>query len=1118
MRGPDSFSILDPKENEVMNIPILNEISSPSHINFDKYQTINIGLGGDSSLFSFGNGPFVASSGDFLVGLMFVPRLQLQLIGDWLPTTEIFVYDTAVREWKQHTTDDHTVVALRCADITRQKLLDRSLPIQVITGGPDKFAWARVNNAIIDTPIAGGCVDKVASPSSIEIVFENGDVAKTFRMPCLGPQACFERLLGYWGDILLYTVRVNNEIRVHAYDRQTKSVLSMGHPSSSYIEEFRQLKVVNHRYAGQQPGLLDGSDSIWSDGKSLIWGNSSGTFLFNPNIGLKRFFFEGSLSVDVRVQDDWAFWVESNRTLGLLPPPFIYFFHIPTQRLLSVRSVDPEQTCVVPPCSSLHAWDFNEGVATWVGLEAQPEATANLTPVLYVYNLTRLEGNLTGQLDKVVLSKFNLDWLRPLPSERAALPTYRIPQVVASRSWIFLNALPKGDADCPRLRDESDAPSCHQQIFAIRPENRLPIIFLPGIAGTLLEDHGEIQDELWLGIPSLKSRARLALDDQGKLPIIPNVRIETGDILRHDLAGFISGTNFYGDMIRYLTEEQGYVEGIDLFTFPYDWRLDNAAHFDRLEEKIEEALTKSNTDKVILLAHSLGGLVSRAYLLSNPAGAGKVESLITMGTPYWGSPKVFYAVLSGYGFGNPFVSQIEMKAVTQNIPSAYQLFPRRPFVTDIQNPSQPRPVFLDELFTIKYKGISSIESGSRDAEIRQHTNSGASYRELISRAGEYERASFTLLPSSTNSWVLNNFLLEESEKFWQSMGTIRNPTPLPADIKHYVIVGANIQTLSGFELLDAKPEILLRVAGEERFLGSGTFDMIIRDIPRKVFFAPIFDDGDGTVPRWSFEISTATATYYVPHQLDDSALHASLPNNNIVQNLVGSIVSKNPPNPAEFSGEDLWQYSRSGPEEVPEFSDFLQTVKVDFILRSNAHLTIIDQATGLRLGFNEFGGIDESMGAFLALDGVEYASIRDITRRYLVLVNGTGEGEFNLQVSITKDSNSSLTFSYPNVQVTNGTTSSLLITPSMTTKAAIPALQVDRDGDTTSISAVVNQSSLQDSVEPPATIQPDINMASLASILNNGILIAVIGVIAVTLLIVGIRRSRKKIGSDYSTG
>ena len=46
MRGPDSFSILDPKENEVMNIPILNEISSPSHINFDKYQTINIGLGG----------------------------------------------------------------------------------------------------------------------------------------------------------------------------------------------------------------------------------------------------------------------------------------------------------------------------------------------------------------------------------------------------------------------------------------------------------------------------------------------------------------------------------------------------------------------------------------------------------------------------------------------------------------------------------------------------------------------------------------------------------------------------------------------------------------------------------------------------------------------------------------------------------------------------------------------------------------------------------------------------------------------------------------------------------------------------------------------------------------
>jgi len=185
-------------------------------------------------------------------------------------------------------------------------------------------------------------------------------------------------------------------------------------------------------------------------------------------------------------------------------------------------------------------------------------------------------------------------------------------------------------------------------------------------------------------------------------------------------------------------------------------------------------------------------------------------------------------------------------------------------------------------------------------------------------------------------------------------------------------------------------------------------------------------------------------------------------------------------------------------------------VKVDFILRSNAHLTIIDQATGLRLGFNEFGGIDESMGTFLALDAVEYASIRDITREYFVMVNGTTEGEFNLQISITKDSNSSLTFSYPNVQVTNGTTSRLVLTPSMITEAAVPTLTVEDNGETSRIIAVVDEVSSPDQVERPIAPQPFIDVPSLPSILGNQVLIALISVIAIIIVVVAIGRSRRK--------
>ncbi len=62
-----------------------------------------------------------------------------------------------------------------------------------------------------------------------------------------------------------------------------------------------------------------------------------------------------------------------------------------------------------------------------------------------------------------------------------------------------------------------------------------------------------------------------------------------------------------------------------------------------VSQRIDEVLAKTNAQQVILIGHSMGGLVARAYL--RRYGAAKVDRLITLGTPHSGSQ------LAKIGFG-----------------------------------------------------------------------------------------------------------------------------------------------------------------------------------------------------------------------------------------------------------------------------------------------------------------------------------------------------------------------------------------------------------------------------------------------------------------------------------
>lgn len=54
-----------------------------------------------------------------------------------------------------------------------------------------------------------------------------------------------------------------------------------------------------------------------------------------------------------------------------------------------------------------------------------------------------------------------------------------------------------------------------------------------------------------------------------------------------------------------------------------------------VERAIEELCTKTNADKVIVVAHSMGGLVARAYM--RQCGRGRIAHVFTLGTPHHGT-------------------------------------------------------------------------------------------------------------------------------------------------------------------------------------------------------------------------------------------------------------------------------------------------------------------------------------------------------------------------------------------------------------------------------------------------------------------------------------------------
>ena len=270
--------------------------------------------------------------------------------------------------------------------------------------------------------------------------------------------------------------------------------------------------------------------------------------------------------------------------------------------------------------------------------------------------------------------------------------------------------------DLSRLYKTPELPSRTQETRTntIQP----PVILIHGAFGSRLSDK-DTNEEHWPG-----SLWRLLFSDYEDivLPIdAETLNPSTSNLVATDVTDKVVGKDYYGAIMQTLEQVGGYARGVPgekqepskrhYYLFVYDWREDNVQTVRKLDALIEQIRKdyESPDLKVDIVAHSMGGLITRYYLrygpedvlndnnfLVNGHGFQRINKVILLGTPNLGSVSALLEVLQGLKVGlNRIPSHVML-----TWPSTYQLFPhpiRRSMIT-LDGKTLDRDIFDIEIW------------------------------------------------------------------------------------------------------------------------------------------------------------------------------------------------------------------------------------------------------------------------------------------------------------------------------------------------------------------------------------------------------------------------------------
>ena len=235
---------------------------------------------------------------------------------------------------------------------------------------------------------------------------------------------------------------------------------------------------------------------------------------------------------------------------------------------------------------------------------------------------------------------------------------------------------------------------------------KLPIVFLPGIFGSTMisgADNVGIYKQGWPNLPSAMPAPQSEL------------KLSTGLLARIGDPGYKS-----------FVDNLNKIDGYKAYACPYDWRLslqeivDNHYLQDTIDLAIRESGQDPKTGKVIIVGHSMGGLVARQYIQSS-SYRNDIDTLLMIGTPNNGSAFTYTTLEGG-----------------EIIDDDYKLFDPISFTPTRSGRAN---ILLNAYNTIKHRVPSTHDDTLnsqqifnflyRDKEIKSLVMLGAQYKELL---------------------------------------------------------------------------------------------------------------------------------------------------------------------------------------------------------------------------------------------------------------------------------------------------------------------------------------------------------------------------------------------------
>lgn len=276
-----------------------------------------------------------------------------------------------------------------------------------------------------------------------------------------------------------------------------------------------------------------------------------------------------------------------------------------------------------------------------------------------------LDDNGNGTLDEGETAAYRTNrlgtWSMPVPT-RYMEGGGTLPPVVLER-------LPGADCTAPETCRITGIPartgSHHEVDFGVA---RPVVIFSHGYGGSRIVCPGKL---MWFnpaGGPDLMNM-RLGADGENLREGVDGGTSCSQNASVDGLVMDVAGADIYGGASRHFEEITWPGRHYD---YVWDWRKDPTTAVAGLDELVEKARREHGVKRVVLAGHSMGGLVMRHYI-DNPTYAAKVSRAVTVGTPYWGSPKVILPLAAGIEV--PWFSAMDILMTSTGLKRSSRSFP-----------------------------------------------------------------------------------------------------------------------------------------------------------------------------------------------------------------------------------------------------------------------------------------------------------------------------------------------------------------------------------------------------------------------------------------------------------